>query len=82
MKNFFNLCISSNIIGVMKSMRTFYNAKKKSAKYKILVGNPVGGKTLRRAMCRSENNYKMNPGCCKQYNIRVSAFQKKFTRAQ
>jgi len=44
MKNFFNLCISSNIIGVMKSMRTFYNAKKKSAKYKILEGNPVGGK--------------------------------------
>ena len=26
-------------------------------------------------MCRLENNYKMNPGCGKQYNILVSAFQ-------
>ena len=31
-------------------------------------------KTLRRAMCRSENDYEMNPGCGKHYNIRVSAF--------
>ena len=44
MKNFFKLYISSNIIRVMKSKRTFYDAKKISAKYKILVGKPQGGK--------------------------------------
>jgi hypothetical protein len=44
MKNFFKLYISSNIIMVMKSTRTFYDARKKSAKYKILVENPNGKK--------------------------------------
>jgi len=44
MKNFFKLYISYSIIRVMKSMRTFYDAKKKSAKYKILMGKPEEGK--------------------------------------
>lgn len=44
MKNFFKLYISSNIIRAIKSMRTFYNARKKSVKYKILVGKPEAAK--------------------------------------
>jgi hypothetical protein len=76
MKKIFKLYISSNIVKVMKSMRTFYEARKKSAKYKILVGKPRWRKKrLRKVVCRLENNYKMTPGCGKQYNTLVSAVQ-------
>ena len=42
MRNFFKPYISSNIIRIMKPKRTFYDTRKKSAKYKIVVEHPEG----------------------------------------
>jgi hypothetical protein len=75
MKNFFKLYISSDIFRVMKSMRTFYDARKKSAKYKILVGKPEGRKkNTSESYVDRRIIIKRIQGAVKNI-IRVSAFQ-------